>query len=137
MSVIEKLDSVLEILNHSDAGVDEMFDAAKELLRDHGPAIRQALLDSERWRYLKDERTDHYGDGHSEPNEAHLFLEWRQGPWIRDGSNGGRGRPDAFPGWDAIVDEMMANAASEIADFDDAAIDARLARATGEGEGHD
>lgn len=74
--------------------------------------------DAERWRFLKNECTDRYGDGYSEPREAHLCLEWQQGSWIRDGSNGGRGRPDTFPGWDAIVDEMIARAADELAALD-------------------
>jgi 3-methyladenine DNA glycosylase/8-oxoguanine DNA glycosylase len=85
--------------------------------------VEKYRKDAQRYGFLKDERTGSYGDGYTEPKEAHLCLEWQQGPWIRDGSNGGLGRPDVFPGWDSIVDEMMASVAE---DEDDAEIDAAM-----------
>ena len=57
MSLIEKLDSVLKLVGialDSDERDDE--DAADEaafiFLRDHGPAIRQAMIDAERLREI-------------------------------------------------------------------------------------
>ncbi|WP_039725819.1 hypothetical protein [Xanthomonas sp. SHU 199] len=93
--------------------------------------LHDAQRDAGRWRFLKNECTEQYGDGYSEPREAHLCLEWGQGSWIMDGSNGGRGRPDTFPGWDAIVDEMIARAQAELA-----ALDADDAAMAAEREGH-
>lgn len=59
MSVIEKLDSVLELVGiaiDSDERSDQ--DAADEsafnFLRDHGPAIRQDMIDARRYRWLRD-----------------------------------------------------------------------------------
>lgn len=101
---------------------DHSPDATKMVARAGVP--EDVRRDAERWRYLKTECTHHYGDGNTEPREAHLYLEWGQGPWIRDGSNGGLGRADTFPGWDTIVDWMMVETEKELADLDDPEDDA-------------
>lgn len=78
-----------------------------------------AEADARRWRHVRDEMTYHYGDGQTEPRECGIHLEWFQGPWVRDGSNGGSGRPDSFPGWDTIVDEAITKLADELQELDD------------------
>lgn len=90
-----------------------------------------AEADARRWRHVRDEMTHHYGDGQTEPRECVIHLEWFQGPWVRDGSNRGLGRPDSFPGWDTIVDEAITKLADELQELDD---DAAIASASG-GEG--
>lgn len=78
--------------------------------------LRRMAKDAARWRFLCDECTHSYGDGYTEPNECCVNLEWQQGPWIRDGSNGGMGRSDTFPGWDSILDEAMEKHLRELSD---------------------
>lgn len=77
-----------------------------------------AVADAGRWRHITEELDRSYGDGYTEPKERCIVLEWQQGPWIRDGSNGGAGRPDTFPGWNSIVDEMMAETRRVLAELD-------------------
>lgn len=48
MSVIEKLDSVLAKFDANSLCNESFLAASATFLRDHGPAIRQALLDAER-----------------------------------------------------------------------------------------
>ena len=100
------------------AGVRSQAAHAREV-----EALRQraeaAEADARRWRHVRDEMTYHYGDGQTEPRECGIHLEWVQGPWIRDGSNGGSGRPDSFPGWDTIVDEAITKLADELRELDD------------------
>lgn len=78
MSLIEKLDGVLAVIAAFDAWSCEgdtvrcadgngcecemagkdcppVYDAMNALLRDHGPAIRQAMIDAERWRKARKE----------------------------------------------------------------------------------
>lgn len=88
-------------------------------------AERDALLaDALRWRHIRDECAYSYGDGHTEPVEHGIHLDWMQGAWIRDESNGGIGRPDTFPGWNSLVDNLISNLATELTEDD--AIDAAM-----------
>ena len=75
--------------------------------------------DAERWRFFCDNIGSAYGDGYTEPREQSACLEWQQGPWIRDGSNGGQGRADTFPGWSAIIDKMMEDEQRALEELDE------------------
>lgn len=127
--------------------MDDLIELLRLLERDHAPdgwpavqmrditalldALEAARDDAERWRFVTNELSEAYGDGNTEPHECHVHLEWVQGPWIRDGSNGGRGRPDTFPGWNAIVDAKIAQHRLDYDDLD-AAIDQARGKAGGE-----
>lgn len=54
MSVIEKLDEAIRLLHDTESDWGEFYVAAGDLLRDHGPAIRQAMIDAERYRWLRE-----------------------------------------------------------------------------------
>lgn len=89
------------------------------------PVVDDALLaDALRWRHIRDECAYSYGDGHTEPVEHGIHLDWMQGAWIRDESNGGIGRPDTFPGWNSLVDNLISNLATELTEDD--ALDAAM-----------
>lgn len=126
MSLIEKLDGVLARLGETSEGhyLSRLANGtsialeAVNLLRDHGPAIRQALLDSERYAWLKE------GENDSE------VLEFN--------THGNAGPDDVWlPRGKGLDDAIDAARANRLAHY--AAIDSRLASdsATGEGEGHD
>lgn len=54
MSVIEKLDTAMRLLQDTESDWGEFYAAAINLLRDHGPAIRQAMIDAERLDWISD-----------------------------------------------------------------------------------
>jgi len=93
--------------------------AARELRAYATMQVEDVVRDAARWRFFCDNIGRSYGDGYSEPREESACLEWQQGPWIRDGSNGGRGRADTFPGWSAILDKMMEDERRALEDLDD------------------
>ena len=93
--------------------IERLLNGIRERIQNHA-ALAAMVADAERWRHLG-ALTQSYGDGHTEPVEYFVQLEWRQGPWIFDGSDDGRGRPDTFPGWGAIVDEMLERQREEMA----------------------
>ena len=135
MSLIEKLDRVLAVIAAFDAWSCEgdtvrcadgngcecemagkdcppVYDAMNALLRDHGPAIRQAMIDAERYAWLKE------GENDSE------VLEFN--------THGNAGPDDVWlPRGKGLDDAIDAARARRLAHY------AALARATGEGEGHD
>lgn len=104
--------------------IDDGKNAAREAIA-AVVAERDALLaDALRWRHIRDECAYSYGDGHTEPVEHGIHLDWMQGAWIRDESNGGIGRPDTFPGWNSLVDNLISNLATELTEDD--ALDAAM-----------
>lgn len=54
VSVIEKLDSVLALRDVCATGL---------FLRDHGPAIRQDMIDARRYRWLRSSGINYYSSG--------------------------------------------------------------------------
>lgn len=54
MSVIEKLDSVLAKFDENSLGNASFLAASATFIRDHGPAIRQDMIDAERYRWLRE-----------------------------------------------------------------------------------
>lgn len=107
MSVIEKLDSVLALML-ADKGLITIRDylVTGDFLRDNGPAIRQAMVDAERYAWLKE------GENDSE------VLEFN--------THGNAGPDDVWlPRGDALDAAIDAARANRLAHY--AAIDARLA----------
>ncbi|TDB26839.1 hypothetical protein ATCM_03795 [Stenotrophomonas sp. ATCM1_4] len=122
---VDDYQSAIDRLREDLAEIRSQRDRAELLVEARGTCIDRltaerdaAVADAGRWRHITEELDRSYGDGYTEPKERCIVLEWQQGPWIRDGSNGGAGRPDTFPGWNSIVDEMMAETRRVLAELD-------------------
>lgn len=79
MSVIEKLDGVLGLIEHARSRSSWVLRptlnfAALDLLRNHGPAIRQDMIDARRYRWLRDSRNCSLSISHNDHHNMYLSV---------------------------------------------------------------